>query len=108
MYSLHSNGLFLTTQNLKRRWCVLHDGTFMWFKSKQDSIKSGWLTKLGGGTSTLGRKSWKRRYFTLKFGELAYMPSEDENAEHLGVMDILTATEISMTVCSCALLRVTV
>jgi myosin X len=74
---------------------VLHDGTFMWFKAKQDSIKAGWLTKMGGGTSTLGRKNWKRRYMTLKFGELAYLTGEEEGAEVKGVVDVLTATEIS-------------
>ena len=68
----------------------------MWFKGKQDSIKAGWLTKMGGGTSTLGRKNWKRRYMTLRMNELAYMPSEDDTAPKLGVVDVLTATEISL------------
>jgi hypothetical protein len=42
------------SQNLKRRWNVLNDGTLMWFKGKQDFIHSGWMTKMGGGTTTLG------------------------------------------------------
>lgn len=75
-------------KNLKKRWCVLHEGTFMWFKGKQDFIKAGWLTKMGGGTSTLGRKSWKRRWMTLKGGQLTYHPSEDDNAEVLGTVDV--------------------
>jgi hypothetical protein len=70
----------------------------MWFKSKQDSIKSGWLTKMGGGTTTLGRKNWKRRYMTLRMGELAYMATEDDASPKLGVVDILTATEVSVSV----------
>ncbi len=78
---------------------MLHDGTFMWFKSKQDSIKAGWLTKMGGGTSTLGRKNWKRRYMTLKMGELAYMASDEENTPALGTVEIMSAIEISMVVC---------
>jgi myosin X len=63
-------------KNLKKRWCVLHENTFMWFKGKQDFIKAGWLSKLGGGTSTLGRKNWKRRWMTLRGGTLIYQPSE--------------------------------
>lgn len=43
-------------KNLRKRWCVLHESTFMWFKAKQDFIHAGYLTKMGGGTSTLGRK----------------------------------------------------
>ncbi|KAI4803743.1 hypothetical protein KUCAC02_025392, partial [Chaenocephalus aceratus] len=39
----------------RRRWCVLKDETFMWFRSKQESLKSGWLYKKGGGLSTLSR-----------------------------------------------------
>lgn len=40
----------------RRRWCVLKDETFMWFRSKQESLKSGWLYKKGGGLSTLSRR----------------------------------------------------
>jgi len=40
----------------RRRWCVLKDETFMWFRSKQESLKSGWLHKKGGGLSTLSRR----------------------------------------------------
>ena len=93
-------------KNLKRRWCVLYEGTFMWFKGRQDSIKSGWLTKMGGGTSTLGRKNWKRRYMCLRMGELSYMPSDDETAPKLGVVDVLSATEISVLVRKCAMTRI--
>ncbi|MEQ2190908.1 hypothetical protein XENOCAPTIV_014391, partial [Xenoophorus captivus] len=45
----------------RRRWCVLKDETFMWFRAKQDSLKSGWLYKKGGGMSTLSRRNWKMR-----------------------------------------------
>ena len=86
---------FFLAQNLKKRWCVLHDGTLMWFKGKQDFIKAGWLTKMGGGTSTLGRKNWKRRWFTLKGGELHYHPSEDDDAEVLGIIDVQHCDEVS-------------
>ncbi|EDQ90136.1 uncharacterized protein MONBRDRAFT_36712 [Monosiga brevicollis MX1] len=83
-------------KNLKRRWCVLHEGTFMWFKARQDFIHAGWLTKIGGGTSTLGRKSWKRRWMALKGGELHYMPSQEEQATVLGVVDIQKAEAITV------------
>lgn len=75
-------------KNLKKRWCILNDGMFMWFKGAQNFIKAGWLTKMGGGTATLGRKNWKRRWMTLKMGELHYHPSEDEDATILGIVDI--------------------
>jgi len=49
--------------------------------------KSGWLTKMGGGSTPLfGRKSWKQRWFVLKAGVLSY--SEDEHSEQLGVLDL--------------------
>jgi myosin X len=41
-------------KNLRKRWCVLHEGTFMWFKGQQNFIKAGDLTKMGGGNSTFG------------------------------------------------------
>ena len=34
----------------------MKDETFMWFRSKQESLKSGWLYKKGGGLSTLSRR----------------------------------------------------
>jgi len=67
----------------------------MWFKAKQDFIHAGWLTKMGGGTSTMGRKSWKRRWMTLKGGELHYMPSQGEEAEVLGTVDIQNCEAVS-------------
>jgi myosin X len=66
----------------------------MWFKGKQDFIFAGWMTKMGGGTSTLGRKSWKRRWFALRGGELIYTPSEEEDAEVLGTIDIKNCEDI--------------
>uniref|UniRef100_A0A7M4FDX9 Myosin X n=1 Tax=Crocodylus porosus TaxID=8502 RepID=A0A7M4FDX9_CROPO len=47
----------------KRRWCVLKDETFLWFRSKQEALKQGWLHKKGGGSSTLSRRNWKKRWF---------------------------------------------
>jgi myosin X len=44
----------------KRRWCVLKDETFLWFRSKQEALKQGWLHKKGGGSSTLSRRNWKK------------------------------------------------
>lgn len=35
-------------------------------------VKEGWLHKQGGGSSFLGRKNWKKRYFVLKPGVLRY------------------------------------
>lgn len=83
-------------KNLKKRWCVLHDDTFMWFRGKQDFIKAGWLTKMGGGSSTLGRKNWKRRWMTVKKGMLQYLPSEEEDAELLGEIDIRNCEKIML------------
>lgn len=80
--------------NLRKRWCVLHEGTLMWFKGQQNFIKAGWLNKMGGGTSTLGRKNWKRRWMTLKGGELHYHPAEDDDATILGIVDIQSAQNI--------------
>uniref|UniRef100_A0A3B4C8G7 Myosin X, like 1 n=1 Tax=Pygocentrus nattereri TaxID=42514 RepID=A0A3B4C8G7_PYGNA len=77
----------------RRRWCVLKDETFMWFRSKQESLKSGWLYKKGGGLSTLSRRNWKMRWFVLRDSKLMYF--ENDSEEKLkGTIDIRTAKEI--------------
>uniref|UniRef100_A0AAQ5ZPR3 Myosin X, like 1 n=1 Tax=Amphiprion ocellaris TaxID=80972 RepID=A0AAQ5ZPR3_AMPOC len=77
----------------RRRWCVLKDETFMWFRAKQDSLKSGWLYKKGGGMSTLSRRNWKMRWFVLRESKLMYF--ENDSEEKLkGTIDIRTAKEI--------------
>ncbi|KAK2839710.1 hypothetical protein Q5P01_013450 [Channa striata] len=77
----------------RRRWCVLKDETFMWFRAKQDSLKSGWLYKKGGGMSTLSRRNWKMRWFVLRESKLMYF--ENDSEEKLkGTIDIRTAKDI--------------
>ncbi|XP_013872156.1 unconventional myosin-X [Austrofundulus limnaeus] len=77
----------------RRRWCVLKDETFMWFRAKQDSLKSGWLYKKGGGMSTLSRRNWKMRWFVLRDSKLTYF--ENDSEEKLkGTIDIRAAKEI--------------
>ncbi|XP_019731142.1 unconventional myosin-X [Hippocampus comes] len=77
----------------RRRWCVLKDETFMWFRAKQDSVKSGWLYKKGGGMSTLSRRNWKMRWFVLRQNKLMYF--ENDSEEKLkGTIDVRTAKEI--------------
>ncbi|XP_078282791.1 unconventional myosin-X [Rhinoraja longicauda] len=77
----------------KRRWCVLKDETFMWYRSKQEALKQGWLLKKGGGTSTLSRRNWKRRWFVLREGQLAYFENDSEEKQK-GTIDIRAAREI--------------
>ncbi|XP_069765375.1 unconventional myosin-X [Narcine bancroftii] len=77
----------------KRRWCVLKDETFMWFRSKQEALKQGWLQKKGGGTSTLSRRNWKRRWFVLKENKLTYFENDSEEKQK-GTIDIRSAREI--------------
>uniref|UniRef100_A0A8C7XVA9 Unconventional myosin-X-like n=1 Tax=Oryzias sinensis TaxID=183150 RepID=A0A8C7XVA9_9TELE len=77
----------------RRRWCVLKDETFMWFRAKQDSLKSGWLYKKGGGMSTLSRRNWKMRWFVLRESKLMYF--ENDSEEKLkGTIDVCAAKEI--------------
>uniref|UniRef100_A0A5F9CNA6 Unconventional myosin-X n=1 Tax=Oryctolagus cuniculus TaxID=9986 RepID=A0A5F9CNA6_RABIT len=77
----------------KRRWCVLKDETFLWFRSKQEALKQGWLHKKGGGSSTLSRRNWKKRWFVLRQSKLMYF--ENDNEEKLkGTVDVRTAKEI--------------
>nr|XP_043875706.1 unconventional myosin-X isoform X2 [Solea senegalensis] len=77
----------------RRRWCVLKDETFMWFRAKQDSLKSGWLYKKGGGMSTLSRRNWKMRWFVLREAKLMYF--ENDTEEKLkGTIDIRSAKDI--------------
>ncbi|XP_051871794.1 unconventional myosin-X [Pristis pectinata] len=77
----------------KRRWCVLKDETFMWFRSKQEALKQGWLQKKGGGTSTLSRRNWKRRWFVLRESKLMYFENDSEEKQK-GTIDIRSAREI--------------
>ncbi|MGH0121066.1 UNVERIFIED_CONTAM: hypothetical protein FKN15_069269 [Acipenser sinensis] len=77
----------------RRRWCVLKDETFMWFRAKQESLKSGWLYKKGGGLSTLSRRNWKMRWFVLRGAKLMYF--ENDSEERLkGTIDVRSAKEI--------------
>eukprot|EP00061_Rhincodon_typus_P007413 g29086.t1 len=50
----------------------------MWFRSKQEALKLGWLLKKGGGTSTLSRRNWKRRWFVLRESKLMYFENDSE------------------------------
>ncbi|KAK5861180.1 hypothetical protein PBY51_022595 [Eleginops maclovinus] len=77
----------------RRRWCVLKDETFMWYRAKQDSLKSGWLYKKGGGMSTLSRRNWKMRWFVLRESKLMYFESDSEE-KLKGTIDIRTAKDI--------------
>lgn len=77
----------------KRRWCVLKDETFLWFRSKQEALKQGWLHKKGGGSSTLSRRNWKRRWFVLRHSKLMYFENDGED-KMKGVLDIHDAKEI--------------
>ncbi|XP_023095185.2 unconventional myosin-X isoform X3 [Felis catus] len=77
----------------KRRWCVLKDETFLWFRSKQEALKQGWLHKKGGGSSTLSRRNWKKRWFVLRQSKLMYF--ENDSEEKLkGTLEVRTAKEI--------------
>ncbi|KAG5833155.1 hypothetical protein ANANG_G00272860 [Anguilla anguilla] len=77
----------------RRRWCVLKDETFLWFRAKQESLKSGWLYKKGGGMSTLSRRNWKMRWFVLREAKLMYF--ENDSEEKLkGTIDVRAAKEI--------------
>ncbi|XP_041103158.1 unconventional myosin-X-like [Polyodon spathula] len=77
----------------KRRWCVLKDETFLWFRSKQEALKQGWLHKKGGGSSTLSRRNWKRRWFVLRQTKLMYF--ENDGEEKLkGTLDMRAAKEV--------------
>uniref|UniRef100_A0AAV2JXA4 Uncharacterized protein n=1 Tax=Knipowitschia caucasica TaxID=637954 RepID=A0AAV2JXA4_KNICA len=77
----------------RRRWCVLKDDTFMWFRAKQDSLKSGWLYKKGGGMSTLSRRNWKMRWFVLRENKLIYFENDSEEKQK-GTIDVRAAKEI--------------
>uniref|UniRef100_A0A3B4GFG2 Unconventional myosin-X-like n=1 Tax=Pundamilia nyererei TaxID=303518 RepID=A0A3B4GFG2_9CICH len=82
---LNGNGPFFKLT--MRRWCVLKDETFMWFRSKQESLKSGWLYKKGGGLSTLSRRNWKMRWFVLRDSKLMYYDNDSEE-KLKGTIDI--------------------
>ncbi|XP_069083315.1 unconventional myosin-X-like [Pleurodeles waltl] len=77
----------------RRRWCVLKDETFMWFRTKQEALKSGWLYKKGGGMSTLSRRNWKRRWFVLRESKLMYFENDAEE-KLKGTIDLRKAKEI--------------
>ncbi|CAK6977025.1 unconventional myosin-X [Scomber scombrus] len=88
---LHIKGGLINTW--KRRWCVLKDETFLWFRAKQEALKQGWLHKKGGGSSTLSRRNWKRRWFVLRQSKLMYFENDNED-KIKGVLDMHNAKEI--------------
>ncbi|XP_061419641.1 LOW QUALITY PROTEIN: unconventional myosin-X-like [Lethenteron reissneri] len=77
----------------RRRWCVLKDETFLWFRAKQEALKAGWLLKKGGGASTLSRRSWKRRWFVLRGAVLTYYDGDAEEKPR-GTVSVHAAREI--------------
>uniref|UniRef100_A0A8C2D314 Myosin X n=1 Tax=Cyprinus carpio TaxID=7962 RepID=A0A8C2D314_CYPCA len=77
----------------KRRWCVLKDETFLWFRSRQEALKQGWLLKKGGGSSTLSRRNWRRRWFILRQSKLIYYENDTEERMK-GMLDMHEAKEI--------------
>ncbi|XP_056599629.1 unconventional myosin-X [Triplophysa dalaica] len=77
----------------KRRWCVLKDETFLWFRSRQEALKQGWLLKKGGGSSTLSRRNWRRRWFVLRQSKLIYYENDTEERMK-GMLDMHQAKEI--------------
>uniref|UniRef100_A0A672NQG0 Myosin X n=1 Tax=Sinocyclocheilus grahami TaxID=75366 RepID=A0A672NQG0_SINGR len=77
----------------KRRWCVLKDETFLWFRSRQEALKQGWLLKKGGGSSTLSRRNWRRRWFILRQSKLIYFENDTEERMK-GMLDMHEAKEI--------------
>ncbi|XP_056376909.1 unconventional myosin-X isoform X1 [Hyla sarda] len=77
----------------KKRWCVLKDETFLWFRSKQEALKQGWLYKKGGGSSTLSRRNWKKRWFVLRQSKLMYFDSDSEE-KLKGTIELREAKEI--------------
>ncbi|XP_053322298.1 unconventional myosin-X [Spea bombifrons] len=88
---LHMKGGVMNTW--KKRWCVLKDETFLWFRSKQEALKQGWLHKKGGGSSTLSRRNWKKRWFVLRQSKLMYF--ENDSEEKLkGTLELRQAKEI--------------
>lgn len=88
---LHMKGGLMNTW--KRRWCVLKDETFLWFRSKQEALKQGWLLKKGGGSSTLSRRNWKKRWFVLRQSQLMYFDSDSEEKQK-GCIEVRSAKEI--------------
>ena len=51
----------------RRRWRT---------SSSDEAIYAGFLFKKGGGTSTLGRRTWKPRYFEVRQRVLYYYANE--------------------------------
>ncbi|CAL8325849.1 unnamed protein product, partial [Arctogadus glacialis] len=77
----------------RRRWCVLKDETFLWFRAKQEALKQGWLHKKGGGSATLSRRNWKRRWFVLRQSKLMYFENDGED-KMKGMLDMHAAKEV--------------
>ncbi|XP_076810963.1 unconventional myosin-X-like isoform X2 [Clavelina lepadiformis] len=85
----------------KRRWCVISNSTFMIFRGKQDSLKSGWLfkkvesSKLGTLRGTLPRKNWQKKWFSLQSHELKFFDNDEENAKCRGTINLHQITDVT-------------
>ena len=50
------------------------------------------MEKKGGGTGTLSRRNWKKRFFVLRDDrKLSYYEKDEEGAKLLGVINIAEA-----------------
>ena len=100
LYSMNMDGfLYLRggrVNTWKRRWCVLRDQTFMYFKNKQDSLKQGWINKKSHKrTGTLAKRTqMKRQFFVLRGSQLSYYESDEEDARALNTLDIRSCTTV--------------
>ena len=51
-------------------------------------FRCGYMTKRGGGKKTIGRSSWKKRWFKLSATSLSYWTSDQPNATCQGQIDL--------------------
>ena len=101
LYSMSMEGfLYLRggrVNTWKRRWCVVRDQTFMYFKNTQDALKQGWINKKSSKRAgTLGKRSqMKRQFFVLRGSYLSYYESDEEDMKSLNTLDIRSCTTVS-------------
>eukprot|EP00049_Salpingoeca_infusionum_P009487 m.160285 g.160285 ORF g.160285 m.160285 type:complete len:1073 (+) comp14347_c2_seq1:610-3828(+) len=68
-----------------------------WGRGYGEIVQAGWLTKQGGGTTVLGRQSWKRRWFVLRdTGVMTYHKTQRPDAKPLGTIDLREAFSVGV------------